>query len=320
MKFLIAAVVFGMALFLTKECLSAAVEPRLVGEGAISTPSDETAFVLTPDGRTAFLARNSPTTAGVPLQVIYIVHSGDGQWSAPQVAPFSGQYRDFGPAMAPDGSKLFFISDRPVRDDKERDLNIWMVSSSNAWSQAQAIDQVNSSAQEYGVSVAANGTLYFGSTRAGGKGSLDIYRSRLKDGEYQSPENLGDVVNTAGAEGQPAISPDESTLVFTAFGRDDETVGVHREYNKGDLYVTHQRAGVWTSPRNCGPGINSGAGEAWPGFSSDGRLLFFSSERGFATYRLAKRLTWRELQQGLSGVLNGMGNIYQVDASVLGRE
>ncbi len=318
MKYAIAAAALGLCL--TKESISAPPAPALVGEGTISTAADETAFTLTPDGRTAFLTRNSPTTAGIPLQVIFIAHSENGRWSTPQVASFSGQYRDFGPAMAPDGSKLFFISNRPVRDSKEHDLNIWMVRRDSGWSEAHLVDRVNSPAQEYGVSVAANGTLYFGSTREGGKGSIDIYRSRFKDGEYQPPENLGDTVNTPGPEGQPAISPDESTLVFTAFGRDDEIVGVHHEYNKGDLYVTHQRDGVWTTPRNCGPAVNSGAGEAWPAFSSDGRLLFFSSERGFASGRMPRRLTWREIEQGLTSVLNGMGNIYQVDTAVLDRE
>ena len=318
MRYAIAAAAAGLCL--TEQCISAPSGPVLIGEGTISTAADETAFTLTPDGRTAFLTRNSPTTAGIPLQVIFIAHLNNGHWSTPQVAAFSGQYRDCGPAMAPDGSKLFFISDRPVRDSKEHDLNIWIVTRSGGWGDPQPVDKVNSPAHEYGVSVAANGTLYFGSTRAGGKGSIDIYRSRFLNGEYQAPENLGDAINSPGAEGQPAISPDESTLVFTAFGRDDEIVGVHHEYNKGDLYVSHQRNGAWTTPRNCGPAVNSGAGEAWPVFSSDGRLLFFSSERGFASGRMPKRLTWREIEQGLTSVLNGMGNIYQVDAAVLDRE
>jgi len=308
MRLAIILFVVALAMF------SATVGPSLVGEGVISTPDDETAFAPAPDGSVAFLAKNSPTTAGVPLQVIYIVHGENGHWGTPQIAAFSGQYRDFGPAMSPDGSKLFFISNRPVKDSKGTDMNIWMVSREHQWSEPQPVGNVNSPAQEYGVSVAANGNLYFSSSREGGKGSFDLYRSRLKDGQYQTPENLGEPLNTPGAEVQPAISPDESTLVFTTFGRDDEIVGVHKEYNKGDLYVSFQRDGQWTAARNCGPGINSGAGEAWPAFSSDGRSLFFSSERGFATYRVPKRLTWRELERGLTSVLNGMGNIYQAPA------
>jgi hypothetical protein len=300
--------------------LSGPREPQLVGEGVISTSDDESGFALTPDGKTAFFSKISPTTAGEPLQVICISYFENGHWSTPEIAPFSsGLYRDFGPSMTPDGSRLFFISNRPSGDAKERDFNIWYVDRiASGWSEPRNVGApVNSPAHEYGVSVAANGTLYFASNRAGGKGSFDIYRSTLKDGQYQAPENLGDAVNTIGVEAHPAISPDESMLVFTALGREDEIVGVHKGYNKGDLYISYRRNGVWTAARNCGPAINSGGGESWPGFSSDGKLFFFSSERGFATYRLKRRLTWRELRRGLSGTLNGMGNIYQVDAAVL---
>jgi len=150
MKLTIAVLALVLALF------SATVQPSLVGEGVISTPDDETAFAPAPDGNVAFLARNSPTTAGVPVQVLYIVHWENGHWGAPQIAAFSGQYRDFGPAMSPDGSKLFFISNRPVKDSKSTDMNIWMVSRADQWSEPQPVHNVNSPAQEYGVSVAAN--------------------------------------------------------------------------------------------------------------------------------------------------------------------
>jgi Tol biopolymer transport system component len=299
---------------------SVRTEPRLVGDGVISTPDDEVGFALAPDGKTAFFGKVSPTTVGEPLQMICMSRFENGGWGTPEVAPFSGQYRDFGPAMAPDGSRLFFISNRPVSADSEKhDLNIWFVQrAGNSWSDRRNIGApVNSDANEYGVSVANDGTLYFGSSRAGGKGSFDIYRSKLVDGQYQAPENVGDSINTAGPEMQPAISPDGKILVFTALGRQDEMVGVHRNYNKGDLYVSFYKDGIWTKARNCGPLVNSGGQESWPGFSPDGKRLFFSSERGFASNRMNHRLTWRELHQGLSSILNGMGNIYEVDATVL---
>ena len=148
-------------------------------------------------------------------------------------------------------------------------------------------DAALSTAQEYGVSVAANGTLYFASNRDGGTRSFDIYRANFKDGDCETPVNLGDVINTKGPEVQPAISPDENTLVFTAFGRDDEITGVHKDYNKGDLYISYRQDGVWTHPRNCGPAINSGGQESSPGFSIDGKRFFFSSER--ASRPIARR-------------------------------
>src|SRR6185312_14964930 len=41
-------------------------------------------------------------------------HRVDGRWSTPRPAPFSGRWRDLDPAMAPDGSYLLFVSNRPA--------------------------------------------------------------------------------------------------------------------------------------------------------------------------------------------------------------
>ena len=299
-------------------------KPALFAEGIVSTPDDESGFALAPDGNTAFFGKTSPATSGGdPMWFICVTHrDATGRWSTPEIAPFSGQYRDMGPAMAPDGSRLYFISDRPGGDSQKRDLNIWYIDrGGSGWGEPKLLDTpVNSPAQEYGVSVSRNGTLYFASNRAGGKGSFDIYRSELVDGKYKNVENLGEAVNSIGVEVEPAISPDESTLVFTGLGRDDETMGVHRAYGRGDLYVSFRKNGAWTEARNWGAPINSGGGESWPGFSTDGARFFFSSDRGFATYRMPRRMTWHEIERGLRSTMNGMGNIYEVSAAMLRRD
>lgn len=311
-----------LATCLATLCLTAAIsdEPRLVGEGVISTPDDESGFAITSDGKTAFFTKSPPATDNQAIQVICITHlDSTGHWSEPEIAPFSGEYHDLGPALKPDGSRLYFVSNRPNGDPAKHDFNIWYVDrTASGWSEAHALPgPVNSDAHEYGVSVAANGTLYFASNRPGGGGSFDIYRSKLEGGEYKTVENLGNLVNTAGPELQPAIAPDESILVFMAPGRDDEKIGIHKEYAHGDLYLCLRKNGAFTAARNCGVPVNSGAGDSWPSFSSDGARFFFSSERGFATYRASHRLTWQEMKRGLTSTLNGMGNIYEISASAL---
>jgi Tol biopolymer transport system component len=302
-------------------CFAGLDEPALVGEGVISTPDDESGFTMTPDGKTAFFTKTSAVTTGDPMQVICVVYSdGKGHWAKPEIAPFSSaKYRDMGPALKPDGSRLYFISDRPTGNEEKQDLDIWYVDRvGSGWGEPHVLGApVNSPANEYGVSVAANGTLYFASSRKGGKGSFDLYRSKLEDGEYKTVENLGEAVNTKGPELQPAISPDESMLVFTAYGRDDEMIGIHKTYAHGDLYVSLQKNGVFGEARNCGAPVNSGGGESWPGFSSDGSQFFFTSDRGFATYRMTRRMSLRELERGIRSTLNGMGNVWQVSADIL---
>lgn len=296
---------------------------RLVGEGVLSTSADEIGITVGAGENEAFFVIRTPATVGRSLEVICHSRRAGGKWSEPEVAPFSGRFRDLAPALSPDGARLYFISNRSADGTAPKtDFDIWVVSRQGAgWSAPKPLPApVNGPAQEYGVSVAADGTLYFASTRPGGKGEYDIYRSHPEGpggDAWSEPELLGDGVNTVGSEIQPAISPDGKTLVFTAFERDDELVGVHRGYRKGDLYVSHLVGGTWSKARNAGPEVNSGAGESAPMFSADGRSLYFVSERGFATYRLTRRLGYRELERKLGAVDNGMGNLYRVDSGVL---
>jgi hypothetical protein len=51
--------------------------------------------------------------------------------------------------------------------------------------------------------------------------------------------------------------------------------------------------------------------------SPDGKYFFFTSERGFADSAPAKPLSLADMERGAHGILNGLGNIYQVDIDAL---
>jgi hypothetical protein len=280
-------------------------EPRIFAPGIVSTTDDEFGGAFTKDGRTVYFNRS------VLRHYLYVIcesHFVDGKWTKPEVAPFSGLYRDSDPVISPDGERLFFVSDRPVNGKPKTDFDIWSVSrKGEGWGEPVHLDApVNGDSGEYFASAAANGTLYFSSDRAGGKGGLDIYRSRLVDGKYTEPENLGDAVNTPGWELDCLIAPDESFLIIGAIGRPD-SLGLY------DLYVSYNRDGAWTPAKSLGPKINTSARDYSPRLSPDGRYLFFTSEKDFATNPLKKPLTYDELERGLRSLQNGSGNIYQID-------
>ena len=75
--------------------------------------------------------------------------------------------------------------------------------------------------------------------------------------------------------------------------------------------------GVWSPARHLGNGINSPAREYCPAASPDGKYFFFTSFRGFGDRVPDRPWTFLDLQSGLKSVLNGFGNIYQVDMSAL---
>lgn len=283
--------------------------PTLFGEGIISTGDMELNSAFTPDGRTIYFTKRTPK---YQLWVIMFSHFRGGRWSAPQVASFSGQYSDFDPFISPDGSKLFFSSNRPVNGRAKQDFDIWMVEKEkDTWGPPINLGApVNTAGQEYYPSVTNDGTLYFSSTREGGRGSGDIYRSRFSNGKYTGPENLGDAINSKYFDGDPYIAPDESFLIFVSYNRPDGL-------GDGDLYVSDRRDGTWTPAQNLGDKINSSALDFCPTIPLGGKYLFFSSERGFADAPLKTRLTYRQFLKKIRNPGNGLGDLYRVDLSVL---
>lgn len=314
------------ALFALRLHAASIPEPELFGEGVLSTSDDELGAAFTPDGRTVYFTLRSPTTTTAPLTTICVSHlldPGQGRWSEPEVAPFSGRFNDAGPALSPDGRQLFFASDRPAPGKAagtpgQPDVDLWVMDrTADGWSAPRNLGApVNTPAVEHGPAVAADGTLYFASSRPGGKGSLDLYRSRLVAGRYTEPEPLAEV-NTAAYEGQPALSPDGSLLVFAAAGRPDALVGGGFPYQKADLYVSARTAKGWSPPRHLPPPINSTASESSPSFSPDGKWLFFTSERSPFTVPMPRALSGSQMETQLHSVLSGSGNLYRIDAAVL---
>ena len=87
--------------------------PKVWEPGVISTSLHDGAPTFSPDGQTVYFSRS--VGDGKPAAAVHVSHRKGGRWTAPEVAPFSGRFSDMEPAMAPDGSHLVFISNRPAQ-------------------------------------------------------------------------------------------------------------------------------------------------------------------------------------------------------------
>lgn len=294
--------------------------PALFAEGAVSTPDDEFGAAFGSGGGAVYFTKRTPTTNTPPRSFICVSRLSGGVWQEPEIAAFSGESNDMGPALSPDGARLYFASDRPMpgAPREAHDLNIWVVDRrGGGWSAPRPLGpSVDTAAEDLSPSVASDGTLYFASTRPGGRGGLDLWRARAAGADFGPAENLGDV-NSAGPDGAPAVAPDQSVLVFASAGRADALRGRGHLYPRSDLYISVRKDRAFGAPRHLPPPVNTEASESNPSLSPDGRWFYFSSDRGFAAIPMEPAVTARAFDSGLRSVKNGWNNVYVVDARVL---
>jgi len=85
------------------------------------------------------------------------------------------------------------------------------------WSRPQPIESINSKANERGPALSKDGNyLYFASDRDGGSGGYDLYVARWDGTIWTAVELLDDSVNSPADEFGPALSADDSQLVFSS--------------------------------------------------------------------------------------------------------
>jgi hypothetical protein len=285
--------------------------PEVFAPGVISTGQYDSHAVFAADGSAVWFLKSTPS---FDAWTIVSARWEDERWSRPEVAPFSGRWSDADPFLSADGKQLFFISNRPVQGEIEKDLDLWVVDrGESGWSEPRNLGApVNSPGNEWFPSIAGDGTLYFGSDRPGGKGRTDIWRARLVDGSYAEPENLGDAIHSRFDEFETCEAPDESFLVLMTT-RPGGPGG-------GDLWVSERHEDTW-QPARCLEGeINSPAFEIGPRLTPDGKYLVFASSRAFALASREQPLDYSELSRRLDGPGNGLGDVYRVELrSVLGR-
>jgi len=146
----------------------------------------------------------------------------DGEWTEPRPASFTNfDWEDDVPCISPDGNKLFFISRRPInREDKSKKENIRVMERSEGyWGVQKPLPPIINSIPEihHQLSVDRKGNLFFATAQKGGFGGSDLYCSEFANGEYQTPGNLGPVINSSSHENTPFVAPDGSYLIFCKY-------------------------------------------------------------------------------------------------------
>lgn len=189
---------------------------------------------------------------------IFHMERKDGRWMPPVTLLENAS----NPCMTPNGKRIYFTMKRFLDDGgRGGDNDIFFIERSpNGWSDPVNLGpNVNSELGEDQPSVSQNGTVFF---RLNG----DIYRSRMREGEYLPREKLGAPINTESAQTEPFIAHDESFLIFRSIGPEGVMAPNH--------YISYRRADdSWSTPVNWAKDID--ASMMFPSITPDHAYLFY---------------------------------------------
>jgi outer membrane protein OmpA-like peptidoglycan-associated protein/tetratricopeptide (TPR) repeat protein len=153
---------------------------------------------------------------------------------------------------------------------------IQSISSPKPFSPLNLGTNINSQGNEFINAIRADDLelFYTGSKSDSGGGGDDFFVSRRESDEVPWPEGqrLQASINTPAQEGALSITPDGRFILFAGCQWPDG-------YGSCDIYAAPSSAGAFLEPTNLGAPVNTAAWESQPSFSSDGRTLFFASNR-----------------------------------------
>ncbi len=287
---------------------------ELFAPGILSAGYLEKRIVFSPNGRELLYELSAPSAKHLVASrglfgQGYLLNSRleDGVWTEPEEFPAPSGFRVEYPFFRPDGETIVFNSRGPDPLAKSgTSSHLWrMERTETGWGAPRAIDfgpEYRGTGAVY-PSVAANGNLYFAQFPDGIHGRLFVCRS--EKGAYSRPKPLTGPLNELSGN-HPFIAPDERYIIFDA-DRPGESSGA------SDLYISFKdESGAWGRPRNLGPSVNTPFDERRAFVSTDGRYLFFASDR-MNQAEPVRPLTLSRMRQLGDQPADGESHLYWID-------
>lgn len=195
-------------------------------------------------------------------------------WSEPHLVNISKEDENEATiSVSADGTRLF------VYHDDTGDGNVYeSVLEDTVFSELTSIKEINTLSWETHTTLTPDGnTMYFVSDREGGFGGRDIYRiTKLPNGKWSEPFNIGTPINSKYDEDAPFISVDGISLYFSS--NNDKSMGGF------DIYLSQlNEENKFSEPENLGYPLNTVDDDVFFILNASGKRGYYSSaiEGGF---------------------------------------
>ena len=191
---------------------------------------------------------------------------------------------DYSPAFGNgEYTEMYFTSSRKggLTDDIDErtgetfsDVYFIKINKKGKWSAPVVVPEpINTEGNEGSVALNKRGTvMYLTQCKVEKKKALGcgIYVSKRKGKLWGAPQMLQIKIDSNTTIGHPALSEDETTLIFSS----DMSGG----YGGKDLWIVQkEKRNTWSNPVNLGPMVNTPGDEMFPFLHSDGTIYFSSN-------------------------------------------
>jgi hypothetical protein len=193
-------------------------------------------------------------------------------------ATVNSEAHDYCPLVTADGGTLYFTSRRQGTTGNLKDPmgqyfeDIYKSTRvDELWGAATNVGApLNTRVHDATVGISPDGSSMIVYRTQGDLVSGDLFEARVYAQQWQMPELMTSMINSASHEPSASIAPGGDEIYFTS----DRPGG----FGGRDLYrIRRLPNGEWSLPLNLGPKVNTAHDEDAPFIHSDGLTLFFSS-------------------------------------------
>jgi TolB protein len=255
-------------------CAFALVSPaQLWQPDAVSTEKSEVRITFSPDGK-RMLWGAIGWSNGVGGWDIYGSERTASGWNTPHVVSFDSGANDFDPSFAPDGSGVYFFSNRGGGFGKDDLYFAPFDRRTSRYGAAKNLGAtINSAGDEWAPVVSSDGKrLMFASDGHGGRGKHDLFIAHRRGDGWSEIENLAEL-NTLEEDFDATFLHDGFSVVYTSGTFEGDEVALYFAAFRDGHYAPRERLPV---------AVNSQKQGAWtlgPSISADEPgVLYFTSE------------------------------------------